>query len=212
MLECYHPSAKISTPYLDCRYLGTHDPDPSSNYNRTGEVDLASLSTLYSRFRPVVTEENRRPRTRYPPPSTLSQIAEAEGDQDATEEIHLDESELFSQLCTVTNIVKLGPRRGLFLNHFNLSDGVIRVWRDWLAAAADGWYAEQRGIDDSGILWADSRKNVGLRFQVKPSGTERMPLLVGSDDDPPVSYTLKYEGRSFDRAAHMLGDLVLIAA
>lgn len=192
ILECYHPSAKISTPYFSCRYLGI---GTLGQVDRdTEEVSLSDLSKLYSRLRPVVTEENRRPRSRYPRPSEASQAAGDVAEEPATVEVHLDESELFSQLCTVTNLVKVGPKRGLFLTLVNLSDGVIRVWRDWLAAAADRQHVGQQDDNDDGILWADASRTVGIRFAVKPSGTERMPLLVGPDEDPAVSYTLTYEG------------------
>jgi hypothetical protein len=42
------------------------------------------------------------------------------------------DDESFAQLCTITNLVRMGPKPGLFRSHINMSDGVIRVWRDWL--------------------------------------------------------------------------------
>jgi hypothetical protein len=64
----------------------------------------------------------------------------------------------------------------------------LRVWRDWLADAA----AHKCPGDD--ILWADSKKTVGLRVRIEereavPVGP---PFRVGEERD--VSYCLFYEG------------------
>lgn len=104
--------------------------------------------------------------------------------------MHLDESALFGQLCTITNLVKLGPRRGLFLSHVNVGEGVIRVWRDWLASRAAA------GPSGSGeLLWADADKNVGIRVgivETLDTGNTNAPVLVNSNEDLPVSYRLEY--------------------
>lgn len=113
----------------------------------------------------------------------------------------LDEGELFSQLCTVTNLVKMGPKPGLFLSHVNIGDGLIRVWRDWLAAQA-------RTSAPAPILWADARQTVGVRFRV----TEReqtglaAALLVEVSDEMPVAYRLE-----FDEVVVRAGRLLLMA-
>lgn len=102
--------------------------------------------------------------------------------------IHLDDGEMFSQLCTVTNLVKTGPRRGLFLSHVNINDGVVRVFRRWLAARAAG------DEDTDPILWVDRNKTVGLKFGVRENADERRPAIWSeADEDLPVSYTLVYE-------------------
>lgn len=182
ILECYHPSAKISTPYLHCDYLGT---DGLAGYQEDEEKQLSfgQLHNLYSRFRPVVQEENRRPRTRYPSVSAV----QPEDDDSASIKVSLDDGEMFSQLCTVTNLVKTGPRRGLFLSHVNINDGVVRVFRRWLAARATG----EEGTDP--ILWTDRNKTVGLKFRVHENVDERPAIWSETDEDLPVSYTLVYE-------------------
>lgn len=183
ILECYHPSAKLSTPYLHCDYLGT---DGLASYDEDEEKQLTfgQLHNLYSRFRPVVQEENRRARTKYPSASG----AQPEDDDTASMIVHLDDGEMFSQLCTVTNLVKTGPRRGLFLSHVNINDGVVRVFRRWLAARAAG---EE---DTDPILWVDRNKTVGLKFSVRENIDERRPTIWSeADEDLPVSYTLVYE-------------------
>lgn len=146
-------------------------------------MTFGQLHNLYSRFRPVVQEENRRARTRYPSASA----AQPEDDDTASLTVHLDDGEMFSQLCTVTNLVKTGPRRGLFLSHVNINDGVVRVFRRWLRARAAG----EETTDP--ILWTDRHKNVGLKFRVCEDVDQRPAIWSEAEEDPPVSYTLVYE-------------------
>ncbi|KAH8900305.1 F-box domain-containing protein, variant [Thozetella sp. PMI_491] len=209
ILECYHPSAKISTPYFFCDYLYTSPLEVGGTEEEAGDGrGLSTLNSLYSRFRPVVQEENRRARLRYP---TQAQAAVQAGSQDdagpsqprpeperPAHDIAFDDGELFSQLCTVANLVKVGPKRGLFLSHVNISDAVIRVWRHWLAEQAVRTQAGAvEGHLDDGILWADSRtRNVGLRFRVvehEVAPQHGAPVLVGADEDLPVAYRLEYD-------------------
>lgn len=194
ILECYHPCDKISTPYLHCDYLGT---DGLSGYSEDSDAQPAfgQLHELYSRFRPVVQEQNRRGRARYPVAGSSSAQAQADDDLTASISVQLDEDELFSQLCAVTNLVKTGPRRGLFLSHVNLDDRVVRVFRGWLAARAaagdDG--AEE---EDDAILWTDRSKTVGLKFRVTKNADDgaRPAILTREEEENlPVSYNLVYE-------------------
>ena len=194
ILECYHPSARLNTPSLGCRYLSTE----AWASNDSDEVDLAGLSALYSRFRPVPSQESRLRRSRRNRPTVESfEAPEDVDDEVASVDVTLDESELFSQLVTSTSIVKVGPARSVFLSLVNIDDGVLRVWRAWLAVAATaaGSSGEISGYDDPSILWTDSSKTVGLRFDVESLGSDRMPLIIGLGEDPPISYTLTYRGR-----------------
>ncbi|KAH8681053.1 hypothetical protein BX600DRAFT_445656 [Xylariales sp. PMI_506] len=194
ILECYHPSAKISTPYMFCNYIGT-DGLEEIGRNPT----MKELGELYSRFRPVLGEENRRPRARYPTRSVIEGFDQPLVDL-AAHEVSLDASELFSQLCTVINLVKIGPRRGLFLSCVNIIEGVARIWREWLTSQAElsanprsTKKAASLGPFDSSILWADRTMNVGLRVRVTVNPSFHAPVLVGPHDEPPVSYILEYE-------------------
>ncbi|KAJ0298887.1 hypothetical protein Brms1b_013276 [Colletotrichum noveboracense] len=194
MLESYHPSAKLTTPSMSCRFMGVDFLD-SRTWSGDDDLDLADLSQLYSHFRPVVSEETRRMRriyTRRVPGAEAPQ--EDAGDEPVTQELCLDEGEPFTQLCTTTSLVKTGPRPGVFASHSNIEDGVVRVWRHWLErmAAKCAIAPEQR--DQSTILWADATKNVGLRFHVTQVGQEQAPILHSRDEDPPVTYSLRYEG------------------
>lgn len=195
ILECYHPSAKISTPYLSCRHIGTKMKSCDDSGVKLEELEvepkLESLSRMYSTFRPVVAEENRRRRLR------IAESSQRNDDDDvATELVHLDDGELFVQLCAVTNVVKSGPKPGLFLSHVNISDGVIRVWRDWLAEMAQTQGELAKPTDGKRILWVNAGQTIGLRFKVSPGPIDRMPVISGPEDHPPVSYHLQYEGLS----------------
>lgn len=163
---------------------------------------LPEIQRLYSSFRPIVIESNRRSwRFR------TSILNLGSGDSEAhpldqkpcpREDIFLDEGELFSQLCTVTNVVKEGPRHGLFVSHVNVSDGVIRVWREWLAQrVTKSTEAQETDTEEADrVLWADRDRHVGLRFGVTLGPSERMPLLSSLGDDEPISYTLEYKGET----------------
>ncbi|KJZ77935.1 hypothetical protein HIM_02572 [Hirsutella minnesotensis 3608] len=162
MLECYRPSAKLSTPYLACRFQGTKVADGGDINDAAPR--LGDLGRLYSSFRPVVAEDwsrfddrtqrrrRRRQSRRMRSPPAQSQEPwqgnkdivygsqddgesddDSDDDEAATQGIDLDEGELFSQLCAGVNVVQQSARPGLFLSHVNTCDGVIRVWRNWLA-------------------------------------------------------------------------------
>ena len=62
--------------------------------------------------------------------------------------VHLDSSELFSQLCARTTV---SPRPGMFHTPAVVSDGIIRVWRAWLADQSnlqDIWIKESQEIPE----------------------------------------------------------------
>ncbi|MCJ1386527.1 hypothetical protein MMC17_009653 [Xylographa soralifera] len=237
ILESYHPSSKNTEPYLFCDYLGT--PGLSSvkkgegtAYNDNKSVgDLRKLGDLYSRFRPIKPEVEHRvfhSRTtgniaRHPGTSTLQSsqhdMSSSEPEAPVSHLLNLDPHELFSQLCVVTNLVQLGPRRGVFYAFVNVVDGVVRIWREWLAhrAEADSEKAgeiPQRYSDekdnfkeqitapaiikdvDAGArtLWVDNHKNVGIRLRIKQRSCRRdVPVILHSDEDLAVSYVMEYE-------------------
>jgi hypothetical protein len=218
VLECYHPSAKTSTPYFHSEYLGTDRLDTvdmaGSAAYASEDLNLWDLSELYSRFRPVVQDEARRPRSRYPRRSsqqrhevgagsgTVTTVEALEADRELpSQEIHLEEGECFSQLCTLANLGKLGPRRGIYLSHVNFNESVIRVWRHWLVAraAADSNTTETAAsngtADDPAILWAGKDQDVGIRFRVAEVFDRELlwPILRQADEDLPVTYKLEYQ-------------------
>ncbi|KAI0177537.1 hypothetical protein BJ166DRAFT_25803 [Pestalotiopsis sp. NC0098] len=190
ILECYHPSAKISTPYMFCDYLGTDGLETVGQ-----DPSLRDIGTLYSRFSPVLGEEHRRPRARYATRAVLAGTEEPI-DEGPTQDVYLESSELFSQICTVINIIKVGPKRGLFLSYVNVIECVIRIWREWLANEASRSSSQQSvppAITDSAVVWTDESRNYGLRLKVTEKSEVQGPILIDSGEDPAVSYVLEYQ-------------------
>ncbi|RGP76275.1 hypothetical protein FSPOR_264 [Fusarium sporotrichioides] len=188
ILECYLPSDQLYAPCLACRYQGllNQDGSPLSEVNPR----LPDLRYLYSSFKPVFAPESRSPRRGRRRPTEVQPSEDADDDT-ATQDIDLDDGELFSQLCAAISLVKEGPRSGLFISHVNLVDGVVRVFRKWLAEAASKQDPSQYGPEN--VLWVDKNNDVGIRFSVVPAPSETMPLISGPNDDPPVHYKLVYE-------------------
>jgi hypothetical protein len=223
MLECYHPTEKLYTPYLYCNYVYTDSfagveaeaAGAAGSQTPPAPERTGGLRGIYSHFRPVEHDENRPRRARYSrrQSSSISDDGQAPAQAQAQRsvlrppggherpsiDVYLDDDESFSQLCTITNLVRLGPKPGLFRSHVNVSDGVVRVWRDWLAARAVGEQQQQaeeeRGEgEDSGILWADAARDVGVRFHVTEKDIRgQHPVLVASDEQLPVAYRLEFE-------------------
>ncbi|KAK2057398.1 F-box domain-containing protein [Colletotrichum caudatum] len=203
VLESYHPIAKQLTPDMTCRFMGLS----LLGHTCTGEqdMDLRDLSQLYSQFLPVVSEQTRRTHRVFGRRFSGVPLEQEIGDEPVTQELILDEGELFSQLCTSTSLIKSGPHTGLLASHSNITHGVVRVWRHWLAkAAAISAVCPASGCtDESTILWVDAAKNVGLRFRVTEVTQERLPPYSGSDEDPPVAYSLHYQ-ELLVRTSHVL--------
>ena len=65
MLECFHPSSKLTEPHVFCKYLGTdglsdrHEGEGSLYENVEDAQRLGMLTSLYSTFRPEATVEER---------------------------------------------------------------------------------------------------------------------------------------------------------
>jgi len=152
--------------------------------------------------------------TSYPPHSSSnSSISQDPVCQNVTLESH----ELFSQLCGCVNLVKVGPRRGLFLSCVNVAEGVMRIWREWLAERAQNTPSsslsdlaklalinEHRASASNGnerdkgegwMLWIDSGRNVGMKVTVRERKWRRdQPILFRRDEDVAVSYAIEFEG------------------
>ncbi len=188
---------------------------PTTSHN---PLSLGEMAQLYCRFRPVQQEENRRPRRRYPrrplAPQPLQQdsvaglvdgvVALADVPDPVTQDVHLDEGVLFLELRAVTNLGKVGPKRGLYHSCVNVIDKSVRVRRHWLAARADAaaGRADTETDEHEAIIWADPNNRVGLRCRVtETTDCQHNPLLAGPDEDPPASYRLEYEGRRPESAS-----------
>lgn len=197
MLECFHPSSRLTDPHVFCTYLGTdglsnkHEGEGSLYENCEASERLGRLTSLYSRFRPVPGGEDElpwRPRNRRPPtrPEMGSEgglIVEEEVDgssngqrpgisQFVKKRVSLDGCEDFSQLCAVVNLVKVVPNSSLLVSAVTVEDGIIRIWRNWLKEKAkshlDTLASTSSGDEnDDNILWVDGIKNVGLKLRVR---------------------------------------------
>lgn len=212
ILECFHPSTKLSTPYLLCEYLGTGSADSLSSTDLLAGTPpgaaLGKMHNMYSHFRPLQPEEDHNIRRPHPAGGWYTGPSNALAEKHTEyvcQNIHLESHELFSQLCTITNLVKVGPKRGLFLTCVNIGEGITRVWRDWLAdrckslkkrnrlEVGPNTKVEQDEEYKQRLLWADRGNNVGLRIRVSEKVDDLMPVLLRRDEDPPVSYMLEYE-------------------
>lgn len=240
ILECFHPSAKYTEPYLFCDYLGTpglsdHTEGQGSFYAHTDETgQFGKLGALYSRFRPARPDTERKIVRPHPAgdvpghPGTSTMFPDrldpqpSEDPDMVTHNVSLDADEPFTQRCAVLNLVKMGPRRGVFLSCVNIVDAVTRVWRDWLKDRAsasernnailnddmggnsgttseDIGEANGRADDDPDdrLVWIGKGENVAIRVRIKDAKWRRnASLLLYKDDYPAVSYSMDYEGMS----------------
>lgn len=227
LLECFHPSAKLFEPPYFCAYLGTNGlstfDTPDESVKSIG-LQLGEMRNMYSRFRPHQRElevSGRRVKARpgdIPGSRTFPGTARDNFDGETVKQVlTLEPHELFTQLMAQTNLVKIGPRNGLFTCFVEVEEGVLRVWKDWLGntAAKDRQAAqtaeakapkaktEHAGLEiqafsdvnDSHILWVSSSKNTGIRFNVKERKFRRdVPILIRADEDLPVSYDIEFDG------------------
>ena len=129
---------------------------------------------------------------------------EKEANELVERRVSLDPEESFSQLRVQTNLVKPGPRAGLFENLVSVSDGLVRIWREWLKErAANGQNVASRegdGEDQSEgkamrTLWMDHKTDIGLIVRIKEKKWRRAaPVLLHRDEEPAVTYSMEYEG------------------
>lgn len=226
LLECYHPSAKLTEPPFYCTYLETQGLDKGEPICKE-DVHMEAISVgrlgeyrgIYSVYRPqrqFPEEHDRRPRhpagdvpgSRTHPSSASSWIESTSLGDTVRQRLMLEGHELFTQLVACLNLARAGPRRGLFFSFVDVSEGFIRIWRDWLKIAAASCLTDlssrstaQKGMsgieNDARILWVDTAKTVGLRLEVRESRWRRdvqVPVLMAHDEDMPVSYDIEYRG------------------
>lgn len=232
ILEAYHPSRRNTEPYLFCSYLGTdglsskHEGE-GSLYEDCGIAGrLGKLGQLYSRFRPESPGvEGSMPLRRIAGAtpvqasgSTTQPIYKNDGDggtKKITHALNIDSNELFTQFCAYASLVRLGPRRGVFLSTVHIvesGEGVMRVWRKWLQdrAAETKKFEEDETeerlqrtptdikpliADDKSIIWTNYKRNTGLRVVVRD--TQRRSTSAQDDsDDLPLTFAVEIKGRA----------------
>ena len=148
ILECYHPSAQYTEPYLYCDYLRTQGlSDEVQGQGKLHQVSSepggrSPLQMLYSHFRPTQKDPEPNVVRSHPagdiPGSRTSEAANTRRtkreDEVIKRSISLEAHELFSQLCFSANLVQMGPRRGVFISSIDaVETKTIRIWRQWLA-------------------------------------------------------------------------------
>ncbi|KAF2196756.1 hypothetical protein GQ43DRAFT_404460 [Delitschia confertaspora ATCC 74209] len=142
LLECYHPSAKLTEPQYWCTYRGTdglleYHAFEKENPDLVGRLGL--LRNMYSRFRPHRRELEAGGRKvkgtpgDIPASRTFPGAAREEYNGDTVKQtLSLDPHELFTELCENVHLVKIRASTGSMTGMVELEDRVIRVWRDWL--------------------------------------------------------------------------------
>lgn len=140
LLECFHPSAKLTEPPYFCTYRGT---DGLTRYNEIDpsekDVDrLGEMYNMYSRYRPHRRDLEAGGRRVKPRPGDVpgsrtfpGTVQDRYEGETVKQTLSLEAHELFTQLIAQTNLVKIGSRN-LFTNVVDIEEGVLRVWRDWL--------------------------------------------------------------------------------
>jgi hypothetical protein len=223
---------KLFEPPYFCTYHGTAG---LSLYETEAEDEanigarLGRMRWMYSRFRPHQRELEQGGRRVLPRPGDVRGSRTFPGTakenyqgETVKQTLSLEAHELFTQLVAQTNLVKIGPRHGLFTCFVDVEEGVLRVWKDWLADTASkgrkerevtlAGPAEEVGkgketareaseetldLEDSRILWVSPSKNSGIRFNVKEKKFRRdTPILIRADEDMPVTYEIEYDGMS----------------
>lgn len=239
LLECYHPSAKLFEPPYFCAYHGT---DGLSLYETQTEnegdigVRLGKMRNMYSHFRPQrreLEDGGRRVRPGDVPGSRTfpGTVQDRYKGEKVKQILSLEAHELFTQLVAQANLVKIGPRHGLFTCFVEVEEGVLRVWKDWLedmagkgkerSAEIARQMVEEVGrgkevvqevceddmdVEDGRILWVSGSKNTGIRFNVRDRKFRRdTPILFRADESMPVSYEIEFDGeRAFPRVKNTI--------
>ncbi|QDS69791.1 hypothetical protein FKW77_010387 [Venturia effusa] len=157
LLECHHPSQKYTEAPLHCPYLGTPVLE-----NREIGIDgsvgsLSILRGIYSSYQPrrrrpdvpvrkrpgdipgsrTHQETSPQPESSSPISGSISSNGPILEPDTVKQIISLEDHELFSQLCATVNLVRNGPRMGLFRSFVSMNDeSVVRVWKNWLGRRA----------------------------------------------------------------------------
>jgi hypothetical protein len=183
---------------------------------------------MYSRFRPHQRELEEGGRRVLPRPGDVpgsrtfpGTVKDKYQGETVKQTLSLEAHELFTQLVAQINMVKIGPRHGLFTCFVDVEEGVLRVWKEWLAEIAAKGQQEQistlveaeqadkgkeavrethgdnANLEDSRILWVSPARNSGIRFNVKERKFRRdTPILLRADEAMPVTYEIEYDGMS----------------
>lgn len=201
-----------------CDYIGT----PNLKADRQGQESAynvykaGALNRLYCHFRPTqrdsrFDEQQSHPAGDVAGSRTSEAAAEAVTrrtgivDGPVKRIINLDAYENFSQLICNTELVRLGPRRGLILDILRVTERkASRIFRQWLVdRAEDAKRKESVPPSDNGsgtehdIVWIEERRrSAGIKVRVEQRRWRREnPILLHQDDDQAASFVLELHGK-----------------
>ncbi|KXL50533.1 hypothetical protein M433DRAFT_7961 [Acidomyces richmondensis BFW] len=150
-LECHPPSARSTATKFFCTSLGT-----DGLQELIGEVDasggnlgqLHRMRSLFSRFRPQRKEPDVQNQSRAPPGDisgsqnyrhqNIGATGELEPPDIVSETVTVDASDLFTQLTAQAYLGKRERTRGLLFVIQEVTEGTVRVWREWLSRRCEG--------------------------------------------------------------------------
>ncbi|CAL5869746.1 uncharacterized protein PFLUO_LOCUS3976 [Penicillium psychrofluorescens] len=201
LLECFHPSSKLTEPHVFCTYLGTdglsdRHEGQGSLYESVDSVHrLSRLTGLYSRFRPEAHTDDdvsggmsrfvSSPRTTLLLPGIVGFMrADTNGDGEersgtaVTRAVNLEGYEDFSQLCVVVNLVQVMPGTTLLRSAHTIEDGFIRLWREWLKRQGERWKAAARVAEEEGPEAARILRDADETFWVDRNKTVGLKMRV----------------------------------
>jgi hypothetical protein len=173
----------MTTPYFVCDLVGTdHVPDE--------DLRLGKLRDMYSHFRPIPPEGDRK--IWKPIPPAIDQHIQGK-EEYVSQDIDLESYEFFAQLQSVVSMVKVGPRAGYFSSNITIDEGLTRVWRNWLLDRVEA-HAMSGEEEKKKLLWSSVHEHTGLRLNVEEINRGHGPVLRSRNDDENVGYQLQYEG------------------
>lgn len=179
------------------------------------------LFGLYSRFRPQRKEPEIRSTWRHPAvdipgtrtfAATHRDRATNTAEDVVSETVTVDAHDLFTQLTTLAYLGKREPTRGLLFSIQTVSEGTLRVWREWLSkqcerktwsdgepiavhhdsSSSAAGNAKTRSdsvtgcsnpTEDSSVLWLHTRdNNLGIKFRVRERKWKRTAPILYASD------------------------------
>jgi len=206
---------------LFCDYLGT--PGLSDNVAGVGSIYQAHtgdglLRKLYSRFKPTRRKPDSKSPIAHPAGevsgSRTSDLAASRSEkQEETDDVvrrtvNFDAHENFSQLVFSTDLVQLGPHRGLFIDMVRVNGKTpLRIFREWAAqralqtrlsiasSAKRVENGDSRGVNDCVLTWLDDQKEkVGVKMKVEERKWHRdTPILFRADEEENLAYSMELQ-------------------
>lgn len=206
----------FSAPGASNSSLSTTNTNDASTSAGTGESSSATATGATSQNQPLQNDPSGIPQSQ-----PMWANRGDGGNKKVVYTLNFDADELFGQFCAAATLVRLGPRRGVFLSSVPIVEdkqSVIRVWREWLLDRAKALIElEMSGIDidatlertstdrrsedmmqDKNVLWTDYRRNVGIKLAIRERPIAGVPTrgIDEDKDDIPLSFDIEIRGMS----------------